>query len=47
MIEPAISLRLERRDQLRDGGAERDHHAGLAGGGLAGSTRSAASVSTP
>src|SRR4029079_16107612 len=33
MVKTAVSLRLERRDQLRDGGAERDHHAGFAGGG--------------
>src|SRR5229473_1620194 len=32
-IATAVSLRLQRRDQLRDGGAERDHHAGLARGG--------------
>src|SRR3954464_6164167 len=24
MVQPAVSLRLQRRDQLRDGGAERD-----------------------
>src|SRR5271169_3737056 len=33
MIEPAVSLRLQRRHQLRGDRAERDHHAGLAGGG--------------
>src|ERR1700683_3855967 len=33
MIQPAVSLRLERGDQLRGDRAERDHHAGLAGGG--------------
>src|ERR1700758_4397361 len=32
MIQPAVSLRLQRRHQLRGDGAERDHHAGLAGG---------------
>ena len=33
MVKTAVSLRLQRRDQLRDGGTERDHHAGFAGGG--------------
>src|ERR671937_2867690 len=32
MVQAAVSLRLQRADQLRDHGAERDHHAGLAGG---------------
>src|SRR5579871_5159758 len=33
MIESAVTLRLERGDELRGDRAERDHHAGLAGRG--------------
>src|SRR5580704_16217059 len=33
MVQAAVSLRLQRRHQLRGDGAERDHHAGLAGRG--------------
>src|SRR5580693_5373265 len=32
MVQPAVSLRLQRRHQLRGDGAKRDHHARLAGG---------------
>src|SRR5579859_3679063 len=31
MVQPSVSLRLQRRHQLRHDRAERDHHAGLAG----------------
>jgi hypothetical protein len=56
MIEPAVSLRLERGDQLRGDRAERDNHASMAAplrcstvlpASPPPSTRSAASVSTP
>src|SRR5580704_3775912 len=33
VIQPAVSLRLQRGDQLRDDRSERDHHAGLSRGG--------------
>src|SRR6478672_9312371 len=33
MVQAAVALRLQRGDELRDGRAERDHHAGLAGRG--------------